>query len=85
MMDSATLLAYQDLWVEESVPSSETELPLLTPTERDVFEGLRTGRWNNNIRLEQERICWPDAMKSIAESAVFSGVPLLLNGMFSQS
>ena len=85
LMDSATLLAYQDLWVEESIPSSETELPLLTPTERDVFEGLRTGRWNNNIRLEQERICWPDAMKSIAESEVFSGVPLLLNGMFSQS
>ena len=74
MMDSATLLAYQDLWVEESAPSAETELSLLTPTERDAFEGLRTGRWDNNIRLEQERICWPDAMKNIAESAVFSGV-----------
>lgn len=74
MMDSATLLAYQDLWVEESAPSAETELSLLTPTERDAFEGLRTGRWDNNIRLEQERICWPDAMKNIAASAVFSGV-----------
>jgi hypothetical protein len=74
MMDSATLLAYQDLWVEESTPSAEAELSLLTPTERDAFEGLRTGRWDNNIRLEQERICWPAAMKNIAESAVFSGV-----------
>lgn len=74
MMDKDTLLAYQGLWVEEGAQSSETELPLLTPTEREVFDGLRYGRWGLNLRLEQERICWPDAMKNIAESPVFSKV-----------
>lgn len=74
MMDSTTFLAYQDLWVEESAQSSEAELLLLTAPEQETFEGLRTFRWGKNLRLEQERICWPDAMKNIAESAVFSGV-----------
>lgn len=74
MMDSTTFLAYQDLWIEESAQSSEAELLLLTAPEQEAFEGLRTFRWGKNLRLEQERICWPDAMKNIAESAVFSGV-----------
>lgn len=74
MMDQGTLLAYQDLWVEESSQSAESQLPLLTPNEQEVFDGLRTARWGSNLRLEQERICWPDALKSIAGSSVFSEV-----------
>lgn len=62
MMDRATFLAYKDLWGEESAPSAESGLQLLTETEREVFDGLRSGTWGANLRLEQERIAWLDAL-----------------------
>ncbi len=67
MMDRATFLSGEDLWVEESAPSVESELPLLNETEREVFEGLRNGVWGTNLRLEQERIAWLDALKIIGD------------------
>lgn len=75
MMDPDTFLASRELWVEENVQCSEPELALLTTTEREVFEGLRNGKWGNNLRLEQERISWPEAMKNLRENALFSVVP----------
>ncbi len=74
MMDPDTFLAYRELWVDENVQCPEPELALLTTTEREVFEGLRNGKWGNNLRLEQERISWPEAMKNIHEHALFSVV-----------
>ena len=71
MMDRATFLAYEDLWVEESAPSAESELQLLTETEREVFEGLRSGTWGTNLRLEQERIAWLDALSVLNNQHVF--------------
>lgn len=71
MMDRATFLAYEDLWVEESAPSAESELQLLTETEREVFEGLRSGTWGSNLRLEQERIAWLDALSVLKSQHVF--------------
>ena len=65
MMDQTTFLAYKDLWVEEKTPSPESELKLLDETEREVFEGLRTGTWGHTLRLEQERISWSDALTII--------------------
>lgn len=70
MMDRATFFAYEDLWVEESAPSPESELQLLTETEREVFEGLRSGTWGSNLRLEQERIAWLDALTIIGNLRV---------------
>jgi hypothetical protein len=58
LMDEATLMRHRELWVSEETPVSVTELPGLYDEERTVFEGMLTGRWGNNIRLEQERIEW---------------------------
>lgn len=71
MMDRATFLAYEDLWVEESAPSVESELQLLTETEREVFEELRSGTWGTSLRLEQERIAWLDALQLSATHVYF--------------
>lgn len=71
MMDRATFLAYEDLWVEESTQSAESELRLLTGTEREVFGGLRYGTWGTNPRLEQERIAWSDALSVLNNQHFF--------------
>jgi hypothetical protein len=73
LMDQDTLFAYRGLWVEEGAQSSETVLPLLTPAEREVFDGLRTNTWGHRIRLEQERILWPDAIRKIYANQLFYG------------
>lgn len=65
LMDEHTLMAYRRLWVEEPVQTSLRELPLLTESERTVFEGLITGRWGPRLRLEQERIPWDYALGQI--------------------
>ena len=61
-MDSTTLLDYRSLWVNEQPQTTGLELPLLTIDEREVFDGLRTNRWGESLRLEQERIPWTMAM-----------------------
>ncbi len=55
LMDEATLMACRDMWVEERTPARGS-LPRLTPEERHVYEGLCADVWQNNLRLEQERI-----------------------------
>lgn len=69
LMDEHTLMAYRRLCVEEPVQSSLRELPLLTESERSVFEGLITGRWGPRLRLEQERIPWDYALWKIRTAA----------------
>jgi hypothetical protein len=65
LMDAATLERYADLAVQEPSQHGEAELAELTPAERDVFDGLRSGRWGVRVRLEQERIPWPDALLAL--------------------
>jgi hypothetical protein len=65
MMDQETFLAHRELWCEESVQCPEVELPWLTESEREVFEGLRNGTWGSQLRLEQERISWQRALENI--------------------
>lgn len=65
MMDVATLERYAELTVQEPAQHADAELAELTPEEREVFDGLRSGRWGAKIRLEQERITWPDAMDAL--------------------
>lgn len=55
LMDEDTLLAHRQHWVREPVQVRE-ELTGLTPREQDLFDGLRTGRWGDAVRLEQEFI-----------------------------
>jgi len=41
------------------------ELPLLTSDEQKVFSSLKSNVWGQNLRLEQERICWETAWKVV--------------------
>jgi hypothetical protein len=65
MMDVATLERYAALTGQEPTQSPDAELAELTQEERDVFDGLRSGRWGVKVRLEQERIPWPDACEAL--------------------
>jgi hypothetical protein len=61
LMDESTLLRNRALWAEEKDQYSAADLPLLTATERTVYQGLKQHRWGVNVRLEQERIAWNEA------------------------
>ena len=58
LMDEATLLAHRRLCVEEKKQHSIKELPRLTEEEQHVYRSLKRNVWGQNIRLEQERVCW---------------------------
>lgn len=55
LMDETTLLAHQSFWEQEGSPESR-DLARLTPEERRLYDALRTDRFANRLRLEQERI-----------------------------
>ena len=65
LMDKQTLFAHRDLWVQEKDQSASSELPLLTNEEQEIFLSLKNNTWGQQIRLEQERICWDAAWKTI--------------------
>lgn len=65
LMDKKTLLGYRNLWVEEPEQNGGAELPLLTDEERVVYQGLHSQAWGVNVRLEQERIPWPNALAAL--------------------
>ena len=73
LMDSTTFLEYRSLWVNEQTQTTGLELPLLTIDEREVFDGLRTNRWGECLRLEQERIPWTMAMNVLFAAAGSAG------------
>jgi hypothetical protein len=57
LMDRATLLEHEPLWIDEPEPT-QRDLPRLTPQERALYDDLR---WKSvggerQVRLEQERI-----------------------------
>lgn len=55
LMDRATLMDHQPLWVCEPKPERR-DLPRLTPDERALFDDLRDNRIGHQVRLEQERV-----------------------------
>jgi hypothetical protein len=65
LMDESTLRVHQALWVTESKPSRVEHPEWLTEEELAVYEGLRTNRWGDRVRLEQERIGWPMALAAV--------------------
>jgi len=65
LMDEQTLLAHRDLWVQEKEQSAAFELPLLTKSEQELFLSLKNNLFGKQVRLEQERICWDAAWKTI--------------------
>jgi len=68
LMDQDTLLSHKALWVSEKTQHPATELPLLTASEQQVYRGIKQQQWGQNIRLEQERIDWGIAWKSLRNS-----------------
>jgi len=65
LMDKQTLFAHRDLWVQEKDQSGSSELPLLTNEEQEIFLSLKNNTWGQQVRLEQERICWDTAWEAI--------------------
>lgn len=65
LMDETTLLNHRSLWVKENKPHSSTDLSLLTDSEQKLFYSLKSNVWGQNIRLEQERICWDTAWDAV--------------------
>lgn len=65
LMDEETLLRHKTLWVEEKQQHSSDMLADLTDGEQSVYCGLKKHRWGLNVRLEQERISWPEAWNAV--------------------
>lgn len=72
-MDAACLLRFRALWAKEPVQNMEAGLGSLTPSEREVLEGLRAQQWRDNVRLEQERIPREDAWLEICAALAERG------------
>ena len=68
LMDEATLRSHQDLWVEEKDQHAAETLPLLTDSEQAVYQAVKRNAWGQNIRLEQERIAWDVAWKTLQQA-----------------
>ena len=68
LMDEQTLLTHRPLWGQEPTQSAVLELPHLTESERLVYAGLRSNRWGQKIRLEQERLSWNEAVQSVRQA-----------------
>lgn len=67
LMDEETLLAHRSMWGQEGV-QHEGHLARLTPSERCVFEALRTDAWAPHLRLEQERIGFAWVERALANA-----------------
>ncbi len=65
LMDESTLFSHRDLWVQEKEQSTSSELPLLTKSEYELFLSLKNNSFGQQVRLEQERICWNTAWGAI--------------------
>ena len=65
LMNEATLLRHRPLWTREEKPYNGAPLTRLTAEESEVFAGLKSGRWGQGVRLEQERIEWGWAWEGI--------------------
>jgi hypothetical protein len=66
LMDEATLLAHQPLWAAEDKQHGAAALPGLTEAEQAVYQGLKQGRWGENVRMEQERVEWRRVLQVLA-------------------
>lgn len=65
LMDEQTLLRHKTMWVEEKQQHPADRLADLTDGEQSVYCALKQHRWGLNVRLEQERVSWPEAWKAV--------------------
>jgi hypothetical protein len=66
LMDEATTLRFQNLWVTEPAQTSNFALEHLNKHELAVYDALRDNTWGQKVRLEQERLPWDMCIRSIA-------------------
>jgi hypothetical protein len=71
LMDGDTLLANRPLWVQEDEQHRRDGVQHLSPDERAMFDDLQSGRWGERVRLEQERLPWPEAIATILREISF--------------
>lgn len=64
LMDRETLLQHRDRWVREERPTSAA-LTRLTATEAQLYAALVHDDLGTRVRLEQERIDWRFAQRSL--------------------
>ena len=68
LMDESTLMNHRNLWVEEKDQHLSIELPLLTSTEQQLYQLLKSNTCGQQVRLEQERVRWDVAWTAIQAS-----------------
>ena len=76
LMDEETLLRFAPLWAHEAAPAAAEALSALTADEHAMYDGLRSQRWGQAVRLEQERIAWNVAWQAILTSSRAPNPPL---------
>jgi len=54
--------------VEEKDQHAKETLPLLTDHEQAVYQAIKRNTWGQNVRLEQERIAWCFAWKTLRQA-----------------
>jgi hypothetical protein len=55
-------------WIEEKDQHAAETLPLLTDPEQAVYQAIKRNAWGQNVRLEQERIAWDVAWKTLQQA-----------------
>lgn len=68
LMDETTLRRYPRLWGSEGSQHGASQLDLLNAQEQAVYQALKSQAWGQNLRLEQERIPWPDVCAALRDS-----------------
>lgn len=66
LMDEKTMEMHRELCVEEPAPTSTAATAHLWEAEKALYQKLCAGHKGKFLRLEQERIFWPYAMKVLA-------------------
>ena len=64
-MDSITFLEYKDFWVKEPSQHGSSSFSFLTQEEQSLYSNLKEHEWGDRVRLEQERINWSYAWRTI--------------------
>ncbi|WP_022979566.1 DUF3322 domain-containing protein [Ideonella sp. B508-1] len=73
LMDVATLFEFKELAVHEAIQAVESGLEHLTTEETELLEGLRSGRWGLQPRIEQERLPWMVVEAALLAAGLIGG------------
>lgn len=65
LMDRRTVEAHLDRLVEEGQQAKSIDRSFLTAAELDVYNALLAHDWGTSRRLEQERLEWPSALRTV--------------------